>query len=442
MQRLSEALLHNKLSYARGDLDRGLVHIGVGGFHRAHQAFYTEQVLNSGDLRWGTVGASLNSTRARDSLAPQDFLYTLSTRDSDKEELNVHGGLLDIVSDEAALIDVLSNPSVQVVTLTITEKGYMEGEGVAAVLAKALAARKALDAPLTLLSCDNLTGNGQVLRRCVTATCDDELQAWMNDRVAFPNTMVDRITPQTTDADLARIAELAGYHDAAPVVCEPFCQWVIEDDFRGDRPEWEIGGAMFVSDAAPYEQAKLRMLNASHSLFAYLGLLKGYEYVHEAAADTQLSTFVLDALALEIVPNIEIPVGMDAEDYVRSIMQRFLNSAVPYRTAQVASDGSAKMPQRIYPTAQSMWSKGQAAPRLELAICAWLKSLIDHDYSDPGAADIRSAGKEHLVAEVHQKTDHWHAFPKDVIPRLDKTLNGLLENGLTPVLSVLRSASD
>ena len=152
--------------------------------------------------------------------------------------------------------------------------------------------------------------------------------------------------------------------DRAPVICEPFIQWIIEDNFRTDRPAWESGGAQFVSDVAPYEQAKLRLLNASHSLFAYLGLLQGYEFIHEAAADPALQTFVLAALRDEILPNIDVPSRMDAQHYVQSILQRFLNSAVPYRTAQVASDGSAKLPQRIYPTLQTIWAKGPkcAAP--------------------------------------------------------------------------------
>ena len=424
MQRLSKSLVAtlkgvDKHGYDRADLQNGIVHIGLGGFHRAHQAYYTEQVLNSGDLRWGIKGASLQSTRSKDALSPQDFLYTLSTRDTDQESLALQGGLLDIVTDADALQAAIANPTVKLVTLTITEKGYVEGEGVAAILAHAIKARMQLDAPLTIVSCDNLTANGRVLRGCVESVCDAEVLSWMQDHVSFPSSMVDRITPQTTEADVERITQLAGYQDASPVVCEPFCQWIIEDDFRSDRPEWEAGGAMFVTDVAPYEQAKLRMLNASHSMFAYLGLLKGYEYVHEAAVDQTLSQFVLDALDQEVIPNIDVPKAMNAGEYVQSIMQRFRNSAVPYRTAQVASDGSLKLPQRIYPTAQTIWTSGQQAPRLELALCAWLKTLRDPSisYPDPGAEDIRSV-KDDEFDRVRNTL--WKSFPVDALNRLER----------------------
>ena len=415
-----------KPNYDRSQLQTGMVHVGVGGFHRAHQAVYTEQTLNSGDLRWGTVGASLQSTRTRDALAPQDFLYTVAARDSDQESLVIHGGLTGMVTDSDALLAAISNPEVKVVTLTITEKGYGEG-GVAAILAAAIKTRMQYGAPLTCVSCDNLMGNGQVLRESVQSASDANVQNWMRDNVSFPSTMVDRITPQTTATDIERIAALGGYQDNAPVVCEPFSQWVIEDEFRTERPPWEMAGALLVSDVAPYEQAKLRMLNASHSMFAYLGLLKGYEYVHEAASDKRLNQFVLDALDQEIIPNIEVPAGMDANEYVQSIMQRFQNSAVPYRTAQVASDGSAKLPQRIYPTAQTIWARGEAAPRLELAISAWFATLRDSrfDYPDPARQDTRSP-----------REAYWQSFPAEVQERLVGIYDELGAGGLDARLTL------
>ena len=191
-----------------------MVHIGVGGFHRAHQAVYTEQVLRSGDLRWGTMGASLRSTTTRDALAAQDYLYTVCTRDQTSESYAVHGGLLNMVTEGDALLKRLSDPSIKVVTLTITEKGYATDQsavdGVPALLARALMARKNLDAPLSVLSCDNLTANGHVLRDAVVLHCDGETQGWVEDRVSFPNCMVDRITPQTTPEDIERVAEAIG----------------------------------------------------------------------------------------------------------------------------------------------------------------------------------------------------------------------------------------
>ena len=241
MPRLNSSLLtqldHVKVpGYPRERLQTGLVHVGLGAFHRAHQATYTEQVLNRGDLRWGTVGASLRTTNARDALAPQDCLYTVCARDQDGYELQVHGGLVDILTDADALIAAIADPQVRVVTLTITEKGYQEADragSAAGILASALAQRMASRAPLSILSCDNLTGNGRVLGESVLAVCEAPgLASWVRDQVAFPSSMVDRITPRTTAADRKWLSAVAGYTDASPVVCETYSQWVIEDDFR------------------------------------------------------------------------------------------------------------------------------------------------------------------------------------------------------------------
>ncbi len=439
--------------YDRDRLQTGLVHIGVGAFHRAHQALYTERVLNGGDLRWGTVGASLRSTRAHDALAPQDFLYTVCARDQDGFELHIPGGLVNILTDADALIAAIADPQVQVVTLTITEKGYQDVNrdgSVPGILASALARRMASRAPLSILSCDNLTGNGRVLRKCVLALCQAPgLASWVGDQVAFPNSMVDRITPQASAADGQWLSAVAGYADAAPVVCETFTQWVIEDDFRADRPEWEAGGALLVKDVTPYEHAKLRLLNLSHSLLAYLGLLKGYESIHAAVNDAQLRAFVLQALHVEVVPHLAAPAGMDVNAYITSILRRFGNHAVPYRTAQVASDGSHKLPQRLFPTLQAAWAAGEPALRLELALCAWLQTLkgkaedgTSFTYDDPGAMPVRELLKTHedpeaLVQAVARDTNLWPAFPQSALLRMGKTLAKLTNTGISAALTPL-----
>ena len=440
-------------TYARAGLQTGMVHIGVGAFHRAHQAMYTERVLEGGDLRWGTVGASLRTTNARDALATQDYLYTVCARDQDGFELQIPGGLVNILADADALIAAIADPQVRVVTLTITEKGYQDADRAGSapgILASALARRMESRAPLSVLSCDNLTGNGRILGESVLALCAAPgLASWVKDHVAFPNSMVDRITPQATAADRAWLNAVAGYTDASPVVCETFSQWVIEDDFRTDRPEWEAGGALLVKDVAPYERAKLRLLNLSHSLLAYLGLLKGYETIHEAVNDAELRGFVLQTLDSEVMPHLKAPAGMDVNAYIASILRRFGNDAVPYRTAQVASDGSHKLPQRLFPSLKAAWTAGEAAPRLELALCAWLQTLkgkaedgTSIAYDDPNAEAVRELLNQHddpeaLVQAVARETTLWPAFPQDALLRMGKTLARLTHAGISAALTPL-----
>lgn len=458
MPRLNSSLLpkldHVKVpGYPRERLQTGMVHIGMGAFHRAHQAMYTERVLNRGDLRWGTVGASLRSANVRDALAPQDYLYTVCTRDQDGYELQIPGGLVDILTDADALIAAIADPRVLVVTLTITEKGYLEAGrpgSAAGILASALAQRMKSQAPLSILSCDNLTGNGRVLGESVLALCDAPgLASWVRDQVAFPSSMVDRITPRATAADKKWLHAVTGYTDASPVVCETYSQWVIEDDFRAARPEWEAGGALLVKDVAPYERAKLRLLNLSHSLLAYLGLLKGYETIHEAVNDAELRAFVLQALDGEVLPHLEAPAGMDVNAYIASILHRFGNHAAPYRTAQVASDGSHKLPQRIFPTLKAAWAAGDPAPCLELALCAWLQTLKGRAedgtpiaYDDPGAEPVRELLRTHedpeaLIQAMPRETTLWPAFPDEALLRMGTTFARLTHDGVSAAIAPL-----
>ena len=441
--------------YARDALQPGLVHIGVGAFHRAHQAVYTEQVLNQGDLRWGTIGASLRTTHTRDALAPQRYLYTVCARDGDRFELQVPGGLINIVTDAGALISAIADPRVQVVTLTITEKGYADTDSASSalgVLALALGRRMKTRAPLTIISCDNLSGNGDLLSEQVRALCRAPgLTSWVDEQVSFPNSMVDRIVPRTTAADIEQLQSVAGYADAAPVLCETFSQWVIQNDFRGHRPAWEMGGAMLVDDVVPYEQAKLRLLNASHSLLAYLGLLKGHAHVHEAVADPDLRAFVLQTLRDEIRPGIEAPAGMDLDAYTASILRRFANDAVPYRTAQVASDGSHKLAQRIHPSLKAVWATGAAAPGLELGLCAWLQTLRGSAedgspiaYDDPGAAPVRKLLRKHsepaaAIRAIAQETALWSDFPPQALLRMEQAFVRLARGGVAASLAPLLS---
>ena len=458
MPRLNASLLArlDKVSvpaYSRNRLQTGLVHIGVGAFHRAHQAIFTEGVLNRGDLRWGTIGATLRSSGTRDALAPQDYLYTVCARDQDGFELRIPGGLVNILTDARSMIAAIANPQVRVVTLTITEKGYRDADrsaSAAGILASALVERMNLQAPLTILSCDNLSANGRMLGERVLAFCEAPgLASWVRDHVAFPSSMVDRITPRTTAADREWLNTVTGYRDASPVVCETFSQWVIEDDFRTARPEWEAVGALMVNDVAPYERAKLRLLNLSHSVLAYLGLLKGHETIHAAVNDAELRAFVLQTLEREVMPHLEAPAGMDVNAYIASVLHRFGNDAVPYRTAQVASDGSHKLPQRIFPTLKAAWASGEIAPRLELALCAWLQTLKGQaedgtsiTYDDPGAEPVRELLRTHddpeaLVQAVARQTALWPDFPQHALLRMGRTFARLTQAGMDAALAPL-----
>jgi fructuronate reductase len=393
-----------KPNYARDSIDTGIVHLGVGAFHRAHQAVYTDELLATGDNRWGIVGASLRSGSVRDALAPQDCLYTVCTRSGGTNDPRVIGSIKDIlVLPESGqlqkLTDLIANATTQVVTLTITEKGYCHDHqgsldtnhldivhdlahpnsprSAAGVLALALKKRMKNGAGgLTVLSCDNLADNGGVTRHVVEAMAQHhspEAARWLADHVSFPTSMVDRIVPHTGTSDIEAFELESGYLDKSLVVCEPYSQWVIENDFAGERPDWASVGALFVASTQPYEQAKLSLLNATHSALAYLGLLAGYDYVHQAIANPDLAGFVRVIMDSEITPTVNCPVGMDLDQYKTSILNRFANPDIAYRTAQVATDGSQKLPQRIFPTIEQQLGEQSLTPGLILVVAAWLQ---------------------------------------------------------------------
>ncbi|RYD40580.1 MAG: mannitol dehydrogenase family protein, partial [Sphingomonadales bacterium] len=288
--------------YDRNVQAAGIVHIGIGAFHRAHQAVYTDDAMAAGDRDWGIVGVSLRSGDVAAQLNPQDGLYTVSMRSADGDELRLIGAVQKVLvaaDDPQAVIDAIAATTTHIVSFTVTEKGYLRradgsldlaaAVGVSSLyrlVAAGLAARKAAGlGGLTLLSCDNLAGNGAVLRRLMReylAAYHPDLSAWFDGTCTCPATMIDRIVPATTDADRGAVEATLGTRDEGAVVTEGFSQWVIEDDFAGPRPRWEKVGAELVADVAPYETAKLRMLNGAHSALAYIGLGRGYDYVHQA----------------------------------------------------------------------------------------------------------------------------------------------------------------
>jgi fructuronate reductase len=389
-------------AYDRARVKTGVAHLGIGAFHRAHQAVVFDDALASGDLRWGVLGASLRSPGVRDQLNPQDGLYTLVVRDGADEHLRVIGagrGVLVGPEDPAALVAAMADAEVHIVTLTVTEKGYrldpatgdllLDDPDVAADLADisaprtapgfivaALQARKAAGLkPFTVISCDNLPHNGQRIRAGVLAMAsriDPALAAWIEAEGAFPQTMIDRIVPATTPDDVARLTARLGVEDQGMVKAEPFTQWVIEDWFAGERPDFAAFGVRLTDAVEPWEDAKLRLLNGAHSAVAYLGALSGYEHVHEAVAVPAFRAFI-EALWDQAQTTLNPPPGLDLAAYRDELMARFSNSAVMHRTRQIAMDGSQKLPQRLLAGAAERLTAGQGIEAMALGVAAWMR---------------------------------------------------------------------
>ncbi len=358
----------------------GIVHMGIGAFHRAHQAVYTDDAMNGGDSGWCITGVSLRSPDVRDQLAPQDGLYTLNERGPNAAAPRLVGAVRHVLvapRDPRAVVDAIADPGVHIVTLTVTEKGYLSrGEGsLYDYIGKALARRRLEGfGGLTLISCDNLPHNGERLSAALDEyldAIDAETASWFRAECACPSTMVDRIVPMMTDADRDAVANAIDVRDEAAVVTEHFHQWVIEDRFAGPRPRWDVGGAQFVHDVRAYEAAKLRMLNGAHSALAYLGLARDHEYVHQAIADPQIAPLVARLMREEAMPTLP-PVDMDLLHYADALIERFTNAALPHRLRQIAMDGSQKIPQRWLDTLAWHSLRGQRCPALLTALAAWI----------------------------------------------------------------------
>ncbi|TSE07603.1 mannitol dehydrogenase family protein [Mesorhizobium intechi] len=428
-------------AYDRGHIAPGIVHLGVGAFHRAHQAAYVDECLAAGDMEWGITGVSLRSPDTRDALSPQDGLYTLAIRSSGEEELRVIGSIQSMLvapEDPGAVLAALTDPHTRIVTLTITEKAYLRAAGggldvahpdithdlanpqlpktAHGFLAEALARRLAAGTPpFTVLCCDNLPANGATLHRLLTefaelrdarsATAGDTMIAdHIANAVAFPSSMVDRIVPATTDADRARIAGELGVDDAWPVMTEPFRQWVVEDNFPAGRPDWEKFGVTMVGDVGPFEDMKLRLLNGAHSGVAYLGLLSGHATVDRAFADPAIRKFV-DGLWAEAIPTLPEGAGLDTSTYTAELAERFSNTALAHRTAQIANDGSQKLPQRIIASALECLEAGTEFVHLTLVVAAWIaacaargKTLPEGHFTDPLDAALTALLDQQLPA--------------------------------------------
>jgi fructuronate reductase len=406
MTRLSEATL-GALSHARTPrydrraLKTGIVHLGTGAFHRAHQGVFTEDCIEAGDLRWGIRGASLRSAAVGAQLNPQDGLYACMTRDGAASHSRIIGacqGVMVAPENPNALVEAMAHEDVHVVTLTVTEKGYKLDPATGALLSEdqdvindmaghaprtapgfivaALALRKLRGlTPFTALSCDNLPENGERLRNAVITLAqglDWSLAEWITRHAAFPSSMVDRIVPATTEKDVIAFAAHHGVRDEGLVKTEPFNQWVIENQFAGQRPEWERAGAQLTADVRPWELAKLRLLNGAHSAIAYLGGLSGHAYVHEAMADPSIAAFV-NCLHDEAAATLHPPQGLNLTTYRAELIARFENSALMHKTRQIAMDGSQKLPQRLLNSIRARLDRNQSIDALALAVAGWMR---------------------------------------------------------------------
>lgn len=422
-------------AYNLSDTRQGIAHIGVGGFHRAHQAYYTDALMNTGEaLDWAICGVGLRAEdrRARDDLKEQDYLFTLfELGDNDDTEVRVIGAIRDMLLAEdgaQALIDKLADPQIRIVSLTITEGGYCiddsNGEFMAHLpqiqhdlahpqapktvfgfLCAALEKRRGAGIPaFTIMSCDNLPHNGAVTRKALLAFAtlrDPRLRDWIEQNVSFPNAMVDRITPMTSTAHRLQLADKHAVDDAWPVVCEPFVQWVLEDKFVNGRPAWEQVGVQFTDDVSPYEEMKIKLLNGSHLALTYLGFLKGYRFVHETMNDPLFVRYMRAYMDLDVTPQLAPVPGIDLTDYKNTLVARFSNQAIADQLERVCSDGSSKFPKFTIPTINRLIADGQETKRAALVVAAWALYLkgVDENGDTYAIPDPRAEFCQGLVAD-------------------------------------------
>ncbi|XDA97633.1 mannitol dehydrogenase family protein [Sulfitobacter sp. LCG007] len=405
---------------------QGIVHLGLGAFFRAHGAVYLQELMEAEGGDWGITGVSLQSPGTRDRLAAQDGVYTaleLGPKGRIARPIVSVREVLVAPEDPEAVLARMADPATKVVTLTVTEKGYCHNPATGALnlahpdiqhdtvspapksapgfLVRALERRKRAGlAPFTVLTCDNLPENGRLVRGVVlelARAIDPGLADWIAAEGRFPATMVDRIVPATRPEDITGLADETGLDDQAPVMHEPFRQWVVEDDFvSGTRPMLENVGVQMVGDVTPFEHMKLRMLNGTHSSLAYLGYLAGHETIADTVADPVFAAFVKRLWAQEIIPAVPTPPGEDLERYAAALFERYANPAIRHRTWQIAMDGSQKLPQRILSTLSENRAAGRSSPGLILAVAAWMRYVggIDEtgapiEVKDPLAARLR-----------------------------------------------------
>jgi fructuronate reductase len=474
--------------YDRSAVSHGIVHLGLGAFCRGHLAVYTDDVLAGGAAKdWGIIGVELLFPAIREALKPQDCLYSVFSRHPKGDQLRVVGSMLDalVATDELArVLALMTDPRTRIVTMTVTEKGYCQDAATGALdernqailadlanpasprtapglLTEAIRLRRQAGvAPFTVLVCDNLAQNGATARRIVTRfaeLCDKELARFISETIPFPCTMVDRITPATQDADRAAVAQALGCEDAWPVVCEPFKQWVIEDDFALGRPRWEDAGATLVQDVIPFEFMKLRCLNGAHSTLAYLSVISGIETIADAMADAQLPSVIRRLWDDDQIATLPPVPGTDVVAYTHDLEERFRNPGVRHRTLQIASDGSQKLPPRLLEPALARLHAGAVPQAIALAVAAWMRFTtgvdeqgVAYEIADPLAPRLRRIGQDHggdaktLAAELFAVSE---IFPAELLAHsgfreaVERNLASLLTRGVKATLAAFLGRS-
>jgi mannitol 2-dehydrogenase len=433
-------------SYDRGRVTGGIVHLGVGGFHRAHLAMYVDRLMEQGlALDWGICGVGVlpHDRRIVETLTEQDGLYTLVVKHPDgRREARVVGSIIQMLlapDDPQAVVDAMADPATRIVSLTITEGGYLVNqvtgefdgtdpavradlaEGAAPTTAfgfivAALAARRAAGtAPFTVMSCDNLPGNGDVARRTITAFAhlkDPDLAAWMEQEVAFPNGMVDRITPVTSPEDIDQLASTTGIEDRWPVVCEPFTQWVLEDHFVAGRPPFEEVGVQLVEDVVPFELMKLRLLNASHQALCYLGYLAGYRYAHEVCQDPLFVDFLLGYMEQEGSPTLPHVPDTDLAAYRQTLVERFANPEVRDTLARLCAESSDRIPKWLVPVIRHNLAHDGVVDRSALVVASWARYAEGKDeQGEP--IEVVDRLKDRVTAAAARQGEDPLAFLRD-----------------------------
>jgi mannitol 2-dehydrogenase len=452
-------------AYDRGALRSAIVHMSVGGFHRAHQAVYLDDLLGRGEAAgWGICGVGLlpQDARMRDVLRAQDCLYTVVERSAAGDRPRVVGSMREYLlapDDPGAVVEKLASPECRIASLTITEGGYFVDQGTGelladapelrhdlahpetpsssfGLLAEALARRRARGlAPFTIQSCDNLPGNGDIARRMILAFLalrDPALRAWAEEEVAFPNAMVDRIVPATKDEHRALVRERFGIADGWPVVCEPWIQWVIEDRFPLGRPRWEAVGAQIVEDVVPYELMKLRLLNAGHQAIAYIGMLLGLRFTDEAMADPDVRKLAQTMMELEVTPLLPPVPGIDLGRYRASLLERFGNPVLRDQLARLGAESSARIPKFVLPSIRDVLARGGGPmAALTFTVASWFHYLAveqddrgaDLPRSDPMLAELTRRAR--AGGEDPRPLLELHTLFGDVLPQAPAFVDAL-----------------
>ena len=430
--------------YDRKKLKSRIIHLGFGAFHRAHQALYTDEVNCKSGSNWGICEVNLIGGEALiEKLREQDHLYSVAEKGAESTEVKVIGSVTESLHPTFdgidAVLEKMVEPQVAIVSMTITEKGYCvdpatgkldknnplvvhdlanpeSPQSALGYIIQALRLRRERDLPaFTVLSCDNVQENGHVAKAAIlefAQLADKELEDWIEANVTFPCTMVDRIVPAATEETLNEITELLGVADPCGIACEPFRQWVVEDNFVAGRPDWNVAGAEFVADVVPYEEMKLRMLNGSHSFLAYLGYLGGYDHISDTMTDEGYRKAAFDMMMKAQAPSLTMPEGTDLEAYAKMLIERFTNPSLKHKTWQIAMDGSQKIPQRLGGSLKYHLENGSDFSWIAAGIAGWMRYVAAVD-EQGNEIDVRDPMAEQLKAICDQ-----HGLNTSVVPAL------------------------